>query len=168
MKKYLLTFIFSVIFTTCTNNLQDDKLLNNSYLNSTEQTKLSDEKIDNKPTYEVIFNLGNPVECINAEMEGVFINRTFPNEKTPKQVYFIVEKKLQLAQSQGSKNKYMTIGKNFNNDWEIHSPVTICVNRNDIISSLEATEYRIRFTIFEKIPFYYTLNLRCGAKIIFD
>ena len=168
MKKYLSIFIFAAIFTTCTENLQNDKLLNNSYLNSTEYTKLSEEKIDNKPTYEVIFNLENPVECINIEMEGVSINSTFPNEKMPKRVYFIVEKKLQISQLKNSKGKYMTIGKNFNNDWEISSPVNICVNRNDSLSSLEATEYRIRFTIFEKTPFYYTLNLKCREKIIFD
>ena len=165
MKNYL--FIFAVIFTTCTKNLDDDKLLDNSYLNSTEYTKASEEKIDNRPTYEVIFNIENPVECINIEMEGVYLNKAFPNEKMPKRVYFIVEKKLQLSQAKNNKGRYMTIGKNFNNDWEIYSPVNICVNRNDAFLSLEAAEYRIRFTVFEKTAFYYTLKIRCGAKIIF-
>jgi len=167
MKKYLFILIFA-IFTTCTNNLKDDKLLDNSYLNSTEYTKLSDEKIDNKPTHEVVFKIEKPVECINIEMEGVYINRTFPNENIPKRIYFIVEKKLQLSQSKNNKDKYMTMGKNFNNDWEISSPVRICANKNDTLTSLDASEYRIRFTVFDKIPFYYTLKIRCGAKIIFD
>ena len=168
MKKFLFILIFAFIFTTCTNNLQDGDPSKNSYLNSTEHTKLSDEKIDNKPTYEVIFNLESLVECINIEMEGVFINKTFPNERTPKLVYFIVEKKLQLSQLKNSKKRYMTIGKNFNNDWELRSPVKICVDKKDALSSLEAAEYRIRFTIFDKIPFYYTLNIGCEAKIIFN
>ena len=167
MKRYL--FIFAVIFTTCTSDLKDYKLLDNSYLNSTEYTKLSDENIDNKPTYEVNFNIENHVECMNIEMDGVYIPSTFPNDNTPKRVYFIVEKRLQLPQLKSSKEKkYMTIGRNFNNDWEIYSPVRICVNRNDILSPLNESEYRVRFTVFEKIPFHYKLNIKCESKITFN
>ena len=168
MKKYFFIFIFAVIFTTCTKNVNDDKLLDNSYLNYTENTKLSEEKIDNRETYEVNFNIEKPVECLIIDMEGTFLNKTFPNENTPKRVYFIVEKKLQLQQFKTNVKKYTVIGKNFNNDWEIISPVNICVNRNDAFLSLDASEYRVRFTIFEKIPFYYILKIRCESKVIFD
>ncbi|MCL2154688.1 MAG: hypothetical protein FWH53_03385 [Leptospirales bacterium] len=168
MKKYYFIFICAAIFTTCTKNVNDDKLLDNSYLNYTENTKLSEEKIDNKETYEVSFNVEKPVECIVIEMEGAYINRVFPNENIPKRVYFIVEKKLQLQQFKSNAKKYMTIGKNFSNDWEITSPVSICVSSNDAFLLLDSSEYRVRFTIFEKIPFYYVLKIRCESKIIFD
>ena len=166
MKKYL--FIFTVIFTTCTKNSKDDKLLDNSYLNYTESTKLSEEKIDNKPTYEISFNIEKPVECVIIEMEGAYLHKTFPNENTPKRVYFIVEKKLQLSQLKNNDKKYITVGRNFNNNWEIYSPAKICVNKNDTFLLLDASEYRIRFTVFEKIPFYYILKIKCESKIFFD
>ena len=100
-------------------------------------------------------------------MEGLYLNKIFPNEEIPKRVYFIVEKKLQLS-SKNSKETFMAIGRNFNNDWEVHSPIRICVNKNDTLSALEAAKYRIRFTIFEEIPFHYTLKIRCETKIIFN
>jgi len=168
MRKYLFILIPAVIFATCIKNSKDDKLLDNSYLNSTESTKLSNDKIDNKQTYEVTFSLESTAECINIEMEGVHLNRTFPNEHTPRRIYFIVEKKLQLSQVKNSSNKYFTIGRNFNNDWEIYSPVRICADRNNAFLSLDASEYRIRFTVFDKIPFYYILKIRGESKIIFD
>jgi len=170
MKKFIFIFIFIsvAIFTTCTKKSKDDKLLDNSCINSTEYTKLSEEKIDNRQTYEVSFNLENPVECINIEMEAAYIQKTFPDENIPKRVYFIVEKKLQMPQLKNSKDqKYMTVGRNFNTDWEIYSPVRICINRNDTLISLNDSEYRVRFTVFEKIPFYYILKIRCESKIIF-
>jgi hypothetical protein len=169
MKKYLFILVFSVIFAACTKNSKNDKVLDNSYLNSTESTKLSEEKIDNKQTYEISFKVENSVECVNIDMEGVHLNKTFPNENTPKRIYFIIEKKLQLPQFKSSDNKkYMPIGRNFNNDWEIYSPVKICADKNDSLSLLEASEYRVRFTVFEKIPFYYILKISCESKIIFD
>jgi len=169
MKKYLFILIFAAIFTTCTKNSKDNKLFDNSYLNSTENTKLSEEKIDNKQTYEISFNIETPVECINIEMEGVYLHKTFPNENTHKQIYFIVEKKFQLPQLKSNNDeKYIPVGRNFNNDWEVQSPVRICVRRNDTLSSLDDSGYRVRFTIFEKTPFYYILKIRCESKIIFD
>jgi len=169
MKKYLFILIFAAIFTTCTKNLNDNKLIDNSYLNSTASTKVSNDKIDNKQTYEINFNIENSVDCINIEMEGIHLSRTFPNENIPKRIYFIIEKKLQLPQFKNSDNKkYMPIGRNFNNDWETSSPVKICADKNDSLSSIEATEYRIRFTIFDNIPFYYTLKIRCASTIIFN
>ena len=169
MKKYIFIFVLVGIFTTCTKNSKDTKLLDNSYLNSTEYTKVSEEKIDNKQTYEISFNIENPVECINIEMEGVHLPKTFPNENTPKQIHFIVEKKLQLPQLKSIGDvKYTPIGRNFNNDWEIYAPARVCINKNDSLSLLDNSGYRIRFTIFDKTPFYYILKIRCESKIIFD
>jgi len=168
MKKYFFVFIFAVVFTTCTKNVNNTKLLENSYLNNTENTKLSKEKIDNKETYEINFNIKKPVECLIIEMEGVYLQRTFPNGNIPKRVYFIVEKELQVPQFQGNDKKYVAIGKNFNNDWEISSPVRMCINQKDAFLALDVTGYRIRFTVFETKPFYYILKIKSESEIIFN
>jgi len=139
-----------------------------TYGNSTESSIKSEEKIDSYETYEVFFLIEKKTECISIDIESVYLQKSFPIQKIPKKTFFIVEKEI-LLEHKNSKNgiKYIPIGRNFNNEWEIYSPVKICSIKNDPLSQLDSSKYRLRFTSFEKLPVYYVITINSEQKIIF-
>jgi hypothetical protein len=168
MKKICITLLIIIFFLKCSGSVKDDASQHQTYGNSTENTKVSSEKIDGSNTFEVYFTLDKPAECMSVVMETVYLQKIFPLQKIPKKTYFIVEKKLKLPQFKSNIEKqYTPLGRNFNNDWELYSPVKICTNKNDPLSVIDVSEYRIRFTSFEKSQLYYILTISCESKIIF-
>jgi hypothetical protein len=169
MKKASILILLILLFPGCTGTVKDTLDQNQIYSNSTESTKPSVEKIDGTSTYEISFNLEKPADCMSIELEAVYLNKSFPIQRVPKNSFFIVEKRLKLAQFNLKTDKFFTqIGRNFNNDWEIYSPVKICTNNADPLSMIDASEYRIRFSTFEKRPFYYVVKIACESKVIFN
>ncbi len=168
MKKYFFFLILILLSLKCTEAVKDTTNQNQTYGNTTDKTRVSTEKIDGSATYEISFTLEKPAECITVDVESVYLQKTFPIGKIPKNTYFIVDKKLKLKtlKIKGDK-EYTPIGRNFNNDWEIYSPVKICSGRNDPISILDVSEYRIRFTAFEKSELYYIITITSESKIVF-
>ncbi len=168
MKKIIFLFLIILIFSRCGEQVKDTPGDVHSFSSTTENTKPSTEKIDDSETFEIIFTLEKPADCISVEIESVSLQKTFPVQKTPRKTFFIVEKKLSLP---GLKLKpdrqFIAIGRNFNNNWETFSPAKICSNINDPISRLDLSEYRIRFTIFEKTEFYYIITISSQSKVIF-
>ncbi len=167
MKKYSFFILLILLSLKCTEAVKDTSSQNQTYGNTTDKTRLSAEKIDGSVTYEISFTLEKPADCISVDIESVYLQKTFPIQKVPKNTLFIVEKKLKLK---GLKIKadqeYTPIGRNFNNDWEIYSPVKICTG-NEPLSALDVSEYRIRFTAFEKAELYYNITITSESKIIF-
>jgi hypothetical protein len=158
-----------MLFPCCTGTVKETLDQNQIYSNTTESTKPSAEKIDGTPTYEISFNLEKPADCMSIELEAVYLNKSFPIQRVLKNAFFIVEKRLKLAQFKLKTDANFTqIGRNFNNDWELYSPVKVCTNNNDPLSILDASEYRIRFSTFEKRPFYYVVKIACESKVIFN
>jgi len=169
MKKYQLLLLTVLLSLNCSKTVKEDINQNQTYGNSTEYTKVSSEKIDKSQTYEITFTLDKPADCMTIDIQSVYLNKSFPMQKVPKRTFFIVEKKLNLPQFKlGADKAYTPMGRNFNNDWELYSPVKICTNKNDPISKLDISEYRIRFTAFEKTGLYYIVNITCESKILFN
>lgn len=139
-----------------------------NYGYTTENSTKSSDSIDNNVTYQIFFTIENKTECITVDIESVYLQKSFPVQKIPKKTYFIVEKEIKLAyQSMKNNLKYIPLGRNFNNDWETFSPVKICTIKNDPLSILDKSRYRIRFTTFEKLPVYYIITINSDQKIIF-
>lgn len=168
MRRISLFLLFILLLLNCTEAVKDNPNQNQTQGNSTENTNLSSEKIDGSRTFEVDFTLEKPADCMTIDIESVYLQKSFPVQRITKKTFFIVEKKLNLPQLKIKADKsYTPIGRNFNNDWELYSPVKICTGKNDPISKLDVSEYRIRFTIFEKTDFYYVITVTCESKIIF-
>lgn len=168
MKKTIIPVLIIILTLRCAGSVKDMSGEIQNYGNTTDNTKKSAEKIDGSPTYEVYFTLEKPVNCMTVDIETVFLQKSFPLQKIPKKTYFIIEKKLKLPNLKSSSEKnYTPLGRNFNSDWEIFSPVKVCTNKNDPLSVVDASEYRIRFTAFEKQQLYYIITIACEAKIIF-
>jgi hypothetical protein len=148
--------------------VKDDINQNQVYGNTTENTKISAEKIDGAQTYEVSFTLDKPAACMTIDIESAHLQKSFPVQKVPMRTFFYIEKKLNIQQLKtGTAGNYTQLGRNFNNDWELYSPVKICGNKNEPLSTLDTSEYRIRFTAFEKKQLYYIITIICESKIIF-
>jgi hypothetical protein len=168
MRRISLFILFILLLLNCKESVKDNMNQNQTQGNSTEYTKLSSEKIDGSRTFEVSFTLEKPAECMTIDVESVYLQKSFPVQRIAKKTFFIVEKKLNLPQLKIKSDKsYTPIGRNFNNDWELYSPVKICTVKNDPISKLDVSEYRIRFTAFEKTDFYYVITVTCESKVIF-
>ncbi len=164
-------YIFLILFTAgCITGQKDtgSKVSVYNYGNTSEASTKSADLIDNNTTYQVFFTIENKAECITIDIESVYLQKSFPIQKIPKKTYFIVEKELKLAyQSTRNNLKYVPLGRNFNNDWETFTPVKICTIKNDPLSTLDNSRYRIRFTTFEKLPVYYIITINSDQKIIF-
>lgn len=166
-KPAILILLVSFIFR-CSGPVKDTSGQVQTYGNTTDRTGLSAEKIDGSSTYEIYFTLEKPAVCMTIEIETVLLQKSFPLQKIPKTTYFIIEKKLKIPHMKSShENNYTPLGKNFNNDWEVFSPVKVCTNKNDPLSVIDTSEYRIRFTAFEKQQLYYIITIACESKIVF-
>jgi hypothetical protein len=168
-KIILIIIIFTAFFSGCAREVKEDTVNYQTYGNSTEYSKISDEKIDSYLTYEVQFTLKEPADCMTVDIESAYLQKTFPMYKEPKKAFFILEKKLKVT-PQILKNSalFTPLGRNFNNEWELYTPVRICSGKNDPLSALDVSEYRIRFTTFEKNHFYYIIKISCPSEIIFS
>jgi len=168
MKKLLITLLLIFSILQCSKSVKDMQGETYTYGNTTDKTKISTDRIDGSSTYEVYFTLEKPADCMTIEIETVFLQKTFPLQRIPKKTYFIIEKKLLLPQLKSSKDSsYTPLGKNFNNDWELFTPVKVCTNKNDPLSVIDVSEYRIRFTAFDKRQLYYIITISCESKVIF-
>jgi hypothetical protein len=169
MKKLFIIILIALTALHCTESLRDSTGDTYTYGNTTENTKISSDKIDGSPTYEIFFTLEKPVDCFTINIETVFLQKSFPVQKIPQKTYFIIEKKLILPHRKSSKEiNFTPLGRNFNNDWELFTPVKVCTNKNDPLSVIDASEYRIRFTAFDKQKLYFIITIQCGSKILFS
>lgn len=157
-----------ILFPACASDKKNAEIQTVfTYGNSTENSVKSADSIDNHPTYQVFFNIEQKTECITINIESVYLQKSFPIQKIPKKTFFIVEKEIILAhRSLKNSTKYIPLGRNFNNEWEIYSPVKICSIKNDPLSQLDNSRYRIRLTTFEKLPVYYVITINSDRKII--
>jgi len=168
MKKYSLLIFLTFLSMECFTPVKDTFNQIQTFGDTTKNTKISDEKIDGSPTYEVSFTLEKPADCMTIEIDSAYLQKTFPVQKIPKNTFFIIEKKLKLANYKlKSDNTFTPIGRNFNNDWELYSPVKICSNVNDPLSTINVSDYRIRFSAFEQAELYYIITITCESKVIF-
>jgi hypothetical protein len=168
MKKTLLSLILLLFLISCKEAVKDSSSQNQTFGNSTEYTRLSEDRIDGSRTFELIFTLDKPADCMTIDIESVFVQKSFPIERVPKKTFFIIEKKLNLPQFNLKKNNlYISMGRNFNNDWDLYSPVKICGSKSDPISNLDLSQFRIRFSTFEKTDFYYVITITCESKVMF-
>lgn len=167
--RYLSLSVLSILLLlNCSGTVKQDTAESQSYGNTTENTMLSSDKIDGYTTYEISFSLDKPADCITVDIESVYLQKSFPLQKIPERTFFIIEKLLTLPQLRAkSRKNYTPIGRNYNNDWEIYSPVKICSGKNDPLSQLDMSEYRIRFTTFEKTGFYYIITIQCNSRVVF-
>lgn len=168
MNRFTILLFLIPLFLNCKETVKEDTGQKQVYGNTTEYTKLSDEKIDYSQTYEVSFNLDKPADCLTIDIESAYLHKTFPVQKVPKRTLFYLEKKLDVTKFKMLTGKnYTQLGRNFNNDWDIFSPVKICGKKDDPLSTLDTSEYRIRFTAFEEKQLYYIITIICESKIIF-
>lgn len=151
-------------------NLKNDKSRDTyEYSESTESLKPSADRLDEGRTFEVYFTLEKPVECISVGLEAVYLQKKFPVQSIPKKSYFVVEKILEVPGTENKKGKiYVPSGRNYDSNWEVHSPVKICSSKNDPVSSLDRSVFRMRFTTFDDQPFYFTVTVLSPVKIIFS
>ncbi len=170
MKKISLLFIAMLLCAGCTEQVKETMAQEQQqYGNSTENTALSPVRIDNYPTYQIYFTLEKPTDCLTIEIESVYLQKSFPVQKIPARTFFIVEKKLKLPAFSGKDDMHFTqLGRNFNHDWEVYSPVKICSSANDPLSKLDQSDYRIRFTTFDKSVSWYVITITCKSKVIFN
>lgn len=158
-----------IFLACCVSNSRDTAPAQTVYTygSSTENSIKSDDRIDNNTTYQVFFTIEKKTECISIDVESVYLQKSFPVQKIPKKTFFIVEKEITLSyKTLKNSIKYVPLGRNFNNEWEIFAPVKICAIKNDPLSQLDTSRYRIRFTTFEKLPVYYVITINSEQRII--
>jgi len=162
------SLILLLLLSGCSANKKDVSILTVfTYGNSTENSIKSKDSIDNYATYEVFFLIEQKTECITIDIESVYLQKSFPIQKIPKKTFFIVEKEILLDHVRLKNGaRYVPLGRNFNNEWETYSPVKICSIKNDPLSQLDSSRYRIRLTTFEKLPVYYVITINSDRKII--
>ena len=161
--------VFLLLLSGCVTDKKDTELKQTVYTygSSTETGLKSSDSIDNNVTYQVFFTMDGKAECITVDIESVYLQKSFPIQKIPKKTFFIVEKELKLNYaSMKNSYKYIPLGRNFNNEWETFSPVKICTIKNDPLSILDNSRYRIRFTTFEKLPVYYVITINSDRQIV--
>lgn len=176
MKTYLrlinsIILSLMITFTGCTGRELNNSKSSNTFefYESTENLKSSGDSIDQGPTYELYFTLENTADCISIGVETVYLQKKFPVMSVPKKSYFIVEKLLEVPGITARKGPiYVPAGKNFDSNWEVHSPVKICGNKNDPVSSLDRSVFRIRFTTFEKVTLFCTVTVYSPVKVLFS
>jgi hypothetical protein len=170
LKKYCLLFISAVILLSCSgtdkkNTYQGERF---SFSDSTLVLNKSADEIDRSTTYEIFFSLEKSVKCITVNIEAVYIADTFPAERIPQKTYFIVEKIINTKKYKSKKDiTYTPLARNFNDEWDTFYPVQICGLEGDPLSSIDASDYRIRFTVFDSRPVIFMATVFSDEKITF-
>ena len=169
--KPLLTLLFFIILISCTSSgveIKQNELKNASEFSySTENMKRSGESIDNGITWEIFFMPETALECIGVELDTVYLRKKFPVQTIPQKSYFIVEKILAVPGKKSGKKVYIPLGRNFTDNWELHSPVRICGRRDDPVSSIDRSVYRLRFTTFDTLPVSFTVTVYSDSAVKF-
>lgn len=166
----LIAALFPVL-TLCTGNtLTSEKNdTGHEYINSTGNLKLSKEKLEDAPAYEVYFILDKTVECMGISLETMNVPQKFKDESTPEKSFFVVEKLIDLNSVKGKiRKEYIQLGKNYNSRWEVHNPLKICGNTADPVSRLGGSVFRVRFTTFDAKPVYFTVTLYTPVNVSFS
>ncbi len=142
----------------------------NSYTFSDSSTALkkSSETIDKGVTYEIFFSLAESVECITVDLQTVQVQSTFPPDRIPQKTYFIIEKLIDIKRYRSKTDYiYSPMARNYNNEWETFYPVKICGLKNDPLSKLDSSAYRVRFTVFNPDPVIFIISISSDAEITF-
>ena len=170
MKKYFLVIITVLTLFSCSgaekkSNYQGERF---SFSDWTSALNKSADQIDRSTTYEIFFSLEKNVKCITINIEAVYIAETFPAERIPQKTYFIVEKIINTEKYKSKKNiTYTPLARNFNDEWDTFYPVQICGLEGDPLSSIDASDYRIRFTVFDSRPLIFMATVYSDEKISF-
>lgn len=167
--KILVTALFPLLISCAGEVVTAEKNENeHEYINSTINLAQTRDKLEGSQGYEVYFTLDRTVECISIALETVTAPAGFTDESVPVKSFFIVEKIVNIMTSTEKNQKaYIQLGRNYNNQWEVHNPLKICGNINDPVSRLDKSLFRVRFTTFDRKPFYLTITLYTKANVYF-
>lgn len=139
-----------------------------SFSDSSTALKRSTDTIDKSITYEIFFSLAESVECITVDLQAVQVQSTFPPDRIPEKTYFIIEKLIDIKRYRSKTDyTYSPMARNYNNDWETFYPVKICGLKDDPLSKLDASTYRVRFTVFDPAPVIFMITVNSDAEITF-
>lgn len=171
VKNICLLLSVIIFFTGCSGMGKkdgDDSGNRYSFSDSSTALKRSSESIDKGVTYEIFFSLADSVECITVDLQAVQVQSTFPPDRIPQKTYFIVEKLIDITRYRSAINyTFSPMARNFNNEWETFSPVKICGLKNDPLSKLDSSTYRVRFTVFDPAPVLFMITVTSDSEITF-
>ncbi|MDY6968343.1 MAG: hypothetical protein SVR08_06785 [Spirochaetota bacterium] len=135
----------------------------------TSNSMISKAEIDRDRTYEIYFYIDIEEECIKIDISSQFFDRIYKKNIFLK-TYFIVERAIDSSKfkNKGVKGYFFSeLGRNFNNDWKIKKGLVICSSQDNPLQKLNKGIYRIRFTVFKKTNFNYTIDIFSNNKIDF-
>lgn len=139
-----------------------------SFSDSSAALKKSSDTIDKGITYEISFSLAESVECITVDLQAVQVQSTFPPDRIPQKTYFIIEKLIDIKRYRSKTDyTYSPMARNYNNEWETFYPVKICGLKDDPLSKLDSSTYRVRFTVFDPEPVVFMITVTSDAEITF-
>ena len=108
------------------------------------------------------------VECITVDLQAVQVPDTFPPDRIPQKTYFNIEKIIDIKRYKtGIDYTYSPMARNYNNEWETFYPVKICGLKDDPLSKLDASTYRVRFTVFNPAPVIFMITVTSDTEILF-
>ncbi len=153
-----------------------------SFSGVTEPSIESKSRIDKEKTYEIYFKIKEDEKCIKISMKSSVQYESIVKDEKSVKTYFIVEKAIDISkfikeeprESSKTVNRdiqktaFSEIGRNFDYRWNRKRSVLICTVGEDPIKKLDKLSlYRIRFTIFMKYNFSFTITVNSDQKIIF-
>jgi hypothetical protein len=153
-----------------------------SYSGVTESSIESKNMIDNEKAYEIYFKIEEDENCIKVSMKSKVQYESIVKDEKSVKTYFIVEKAIDISKfikeepQESSKTvkrdiqrtAFSEIGRNFDYRWNRKRSILICTSKEDPIKKLDKSSlYRIRFTIFMKYNFSFTITVNSDQKIIF-
>jgi len=146
----------------------DDAGNSYSFSDSSRALKRSSDTIDKGITYEIFFSLAESVECITVDLQAVQVQSTFPPDRIPQKTYFIIEKLIDIKRYRsGTDYTYSPMARNYNNEWETFYPVKICGLKDEPLSKVDASAYRVRFTVFNPDPVIFMITVTSDSEITF-
>lgn len=171
MKNICLLLSFILFFSGCSgmgkkNGNEKGNIY--SFSDSSRVLKRSSETIDKGITYEIFFSMTDSVECITVDLQAVQVPDTFPPDRIPQKTYFNIEKIIDIKRYKtGIDYTYSPMARNYNNEWETFYPVKICGLKDDPLSKLDASTYRVRFTVFNPAPVIFMITVTSDTEILF-
>jgi hypothetical protein len=132
------------------------------------EARPSADPIDKYRSYEIFFRLDKKVDTVKVSVTAQRSVVPYSRQKKSVNVFFLVEKMVDLSKFRRTKRKYIfsEMGRNYDEQWTVSREITIESRIDDPLINLDKTSlYRIRYTAFYQDPHEFNIAVHADCKI---
>jgi hypothetical protein len=132
-----------------------------------EDAAAADESIDGARTYQFLFKIKEPTDCIRVGINAIYTTDTLPPKKVSAKTFFLVEKTFNIGMFHLKEGEiYTTVAQNFTPQWDHQPAITLCTSKVNPLQKIDTmSRYRIRYSALSDNKFLFTLTIGSDTEI---